>query len=86
MDKPIQIQHLDEETAAWLDERARRRGVDVERIVIEMIHRGIESEHQAPLQAHHDLDALAGTWSPEEAEEFFRATSGFGEIDEGLWR
>lgn len=86
MEKPIQILHLDEETATWLDDEARRRGVDVERIVIELIHRGIASEQKAVLPAYHDLDALAGTWSEEEAEEFSRATSGFGEIDESLWK
>lgn len=35
---------------------------------------------------YHDLDALTGTWSDAEAEEFLDATRDFGKIDEEMWR
>ncbi len=34
----------------------------------------------------HDLDALAGSWSREEAEEFAAAVLSFEEIDTSLWQ
>ena len=34
---------------------------------------------------HHDLDHLAGTWSPEEAREFEAALTEQRQIDPELW-
>lgn len=40
---------------------------------------------QAPLQKFNDLDALAGTWSPDDAAVFARNTAAFAEVDAALW-
>ncbi|HCG98565.1 MAG TPA: hypothetical protein DE036_01785 [Actinobacteria bacterium] len=37
-------------------------------------------------KVYHDLDSLAGTWSPEEAEEFERHLEEQRRIDEDVWR
>ena len=37
-----------------------------------------------PAPPYRDLDALAGTWSDEEAEEFLSAIADFERVDEGL--
>jgi plasmid stability protein len=87
MSKNITIRNLDEETVHWLDAEARRRGIDVERIVIELIHQGAKSSpQQEERPGFHDLDALAGTWTQEDAEEFHKATADFRKVDETLWR
>jgi hypothetical protein len=88
MSKSITIRHLDEATIDWLDAEARRRGTDVERIVIELIHQGAKTTTppQEGLPVFHDLDALAGTWTQEEAEEFLQATADFRRVDEALWQ
>jgi hypothetical protein len=36
-------------------------------------------------ETHHDLDDLAGTWSPEEAREFDAVVQDFSRIDEEMW-
>ncbi len=38
------------------------------------------------LRKFDDLDALAGTWSDEEAEAFERNTAAFAEVDAALWK
>jgi hypothetical protein len=37
-------------------------------------------------QTHHDLDALAGTWSSEETAEFLAAVADMRQCDEDLWK
>jgi hypothetical protein len=87
MSKDITIRNLDEETVHWLDAEARRRDTDVERIVIELLHQEAKSRSRPKeTPVFHDLDALAGTWTQEDAEEFLKATADFGKIDESLWR
>ncbi|MEN3332452.1 MAG: hypothetical protein V7641_1817 [Blastocatellia bacterium] len=87
MSAPITIQNMDEATAKWIDEEAQRRGVSTEALVVELIHKGIDLERQeSHPQTYHDLDALAGTWSEEEANEFLNAIADFEQVDEKLWR
>ena len=87
MSEPITIQDIDEATAAWLSREAERRGMSVETLVLQLIRAGIETGLQnSQLQAHHDLDSLAGTWDDEEATRFLNATADFEQVDEKLWR
>ncbi|GEM_PF-6491392 len=37
------------------------------------------------LPVYHDLDALAGTWTDREADDFLRDVSDFDKVDENLW-
>lgn len=83
----ITIQNLDDATAEWIDREARRRGVSVESLALELIRRGISIDEQSSqLQTYHDLDSLAGTWSEEQEKEFLSAIADFGRVDEKLWR
>jgi hypothetical protein len=87
MNEPITINHLDDAAAEWIEEQAAQRGLDKEAIILQLIHRGIDREQKkAELPRYHDLDALAGTWSEEEAAEFERATASLRQVDEELWR
>jgi hypothetical protein len=87
MNEPITIQHLDDATAEWIEEQAAQRGMDKEAVVLQLIQRGIDLEQKkAALPKYHDLDALAGTWSEQEAAEFDRTTASLRQVDEELWR
>lgn len=83
----ITIQDIDDAATKWIKEEAERRGISVETLVVELIHRGIiverESSHH---QIYHDLDSLAGTWSEEQANEFLKAIADFERVDEKLWQ
>ncbi len=81
MNEPITIRHLDDAAAEWIDDQAFQRGIDKEAIVVQLIHQGIDLEQKkSQLPTYHDLDALAGTWSEEDASEFDRATASFRQV------
>jgi hypothetical protein len=83
----IVINNLDEATATWIDEEAKKRGTDKEAVALHLIRKGIECEHgHVALQTFDDLDSLAGTWSEEQATEFMDAISYFDQVDEKLWQ
>ncbi|NLF08148.1 MAG: hypothetical protein GX594_09245 [Pirellulaceae bacterium] len=66
---------------------AERRGVDVKDVVIELIKDGIvHTETANSSELHHDLDALAGTWSADEAAAFLSSVSDMRKCDEDLWK
>ena len=87
MDVPIIIQSMDEPTVAWINEESERRGISAESLILDLIHKGIVVERSSPeLQAYHELDSLAGTWSEEQATEFLNAVDDFEHVDEKLWQ
>jgi hypothetical protein len=68
---------------------AREEGASLAQTVIRLLLRatGLRDPHghgDAP-RRHHDLDALAGTWSMEEAEEFDRVLTEQRRIDPDIW-
>jgi hypothetical protein len=83
----VTIQDIDNETANWINEQARQRGISIESLIIELIHKGITAERESVSpQAYHDLDSLAGTWSDEQAAEFSDSIADFEHVDEMLWQ
>ena len=77
---------LDDASIAWIKAEAQRTGTSVETIVRQLIYRAIAVERQqARHQRNHDLDALAGTWTDTEADEFLQSIEQFNEIDKNLW-
>jgi hypothetical protein len=51
------------------------------------LQRGLEWErHWAEFPAYYDLDALAGTWSADEAAAFLHAVADFEHVDPVLWQ
>ena len=86
MDEPLTITQLDASATEWIEQEAQRTGMPIEAVARHLIYRGLEVERQQPRQQrYHDLDALAGTWSAEDADEFRRAISDFELIDPTLW-
>jgi|ERR687895_1204948 hypothetical protein len=74
------LRGLDAATLSRLRADARRRGISVNRLIVETLQRG-----SAGKEAFDDLDALAGRWSKAEAETFAAAVAPFSEIDGSLW-
>lgn len=86
MSAPITIEALDESTAGWIAEEAKRRGVTIEELIIQLIEKAVSEERSSEqLHAYHDLDSLAGTWTDEQASEFLDAVADFESVDEKLW-
>ena len=47
MNPPITIQDIDDATAKWIIEEAERRGINVESLIVELIHKGIDVDAKA---------------------------------------
>jgi hypothetical protein len=87
MPRSITIPDVDDTTVTWLVEEARRRGLSMEMVAGLLLRRGLEWERRrAVLPAYHDLDALAGTWSEDEAVAFLQAVADFEQVDSSLWQ
>jgi hypothetical protein len=76
----VLVRGLDAETLSRLRAEARRRGVSVNRLIVESLQR-----QHAGRETFDDLDALAGRWSKAEAQAFAAAVAPFSEIDAALW-
>ena len=85
MEHPVVITQLDQAALAWITQEAERTGLSIEAVAARLIHRGLEAE-SVKLERYHDLDALAGTWSDEEAAEFHQSIAGMERVDESLWQ
>ncbi len=83
----LTIDNLSPEVLSRLNEEARRRGVEVNVIVREILEARLGCLKKGPPSGvNHDLDELAGTWSAEETDAFLKATAEMRRVDEDLWR
>jgi hypothetical protein len=82
MDRTLVIEGMDPTTIARLEAAARDRGVDPTTLARSLLEQSIES---IPC-ASHELDALAGTWSDDEAKAFEKATAAMRSVDPKSWR
>ena len=77
----ISLRGLDSPTLSRIKSNARRRGVSVNRLIVETL----QQQYAAGETAFDDLDALAGAWTKAEAEAFAASIAPFAEIDTALW-
>jgi hypothetical protein len=80
--KTLTIRNVSPDLADALEQEKRRRGVSLNRTVIELLSQGLG----VGVTRSNGLAALAGTWSGDEFERFERAVAPFGEVDPELWR
>lgn len=77
----ISVRGLDSDQIEALKDLARRQGISLNRLVLERLQDGRGSEGRP----HEDLDALAGTWSEWDAQDFAVAIAPLEQIDPDLW-
>ncbi len=83
----LSVRGIDEQTTQLIKQEAKRRGISMNTLILELIRDGISSRFEViHLPTFSDLDHLAGTWTPEEAAEFIKTQQDFEKIDEELWR
>lgn len=83
----LSIRGLDDDLAEKLKADAEQAGVSVNARVLELIREGLGVPgDERRRRVYHDLDALAGTWSDADQQEFEQATREFEQVDEELWR
>lgn len=81
----ITIDNLDPTVLEGLRDEAQRRGVEVSALAKELLRRGLWEATGPRDGPHHDLDALAGTWSDQDAEAFLAAIADLQRVDESIW-
>ena len=73
--------------ARAIRERAVREGVSTSRAVISLLEEAMDGKRPRVVPpVHHDLDALAGTWSRKESVAFERALREQRTVDPRLWK
>ena len=77
----ISLRGLDSPTLSRIKSNARRRGVSVNRLIVETLRQ----QYSGGGTAFDDLDALTGVWTRAEADAFAAAIAPFAEIDAALW-
>jgi hypothetical protein len=82
--RPLTLRGVDPELRAALDAEAVRLGMSLNALILHILRGSLGLG--GPIHLSHELDALAGSWSPEEAEEFATAMRPFAEVDPGLWQ
>ena len=76
------IRGVPENIGAGLREKARREGKSVNKTAIEALRRGLGlSDEEIRFS---DLDALAGTWTPD--PDFDAAIAEMDKVDKELWK
>jgi hypothetical protein len=69
------LRGIPSEVMTLLKKEAKKLGISVNALVLKMILRELGLSVEKPI--HHDLDYLAGTWSPNDEKAFKENTQSF---------
>ncbi len=80
----LTLRGIDPALRSALVAEATRLGISLNALILQLLRGslGLSSDQQLT----HDLDALAGSWSRQDAEEFLAAIQDFEEVDPSLWQ
>ena len=81
----MSIRGLDDQALYRLKSQAEHEGSSLNSLVLRLLQGAGTPIEPGILKKYDDLDALAGTWSDEEALAFERNTAAFAEVDAALW-
>ena len=80
------LRGIDDELAQELEHVALQRHESMNGVILQLLRDRLGLSKPKFRKVHHDLDDLAGTWTPEEAREFDEAVRDFSRVDEELWK
>jgi|WetSurMetagenome_2_1015567.scaffolds.fasta_scaffold27347_3 hypothetical protein len=80
----VTLRGVDAALRAALDAEATRRRLSLNGVILELLRGSIGLAGEPDL--NHDLDALAGSWTREEADGFAAAVADFEQIDASMWQ
>ena len=82
----MSIRGLGDQALAQLKSQAEQEGSSLNGLVLRLLQGAGPSVSSGVLKKFDDLNALAGTWSNEEAQAFERNAAAFAEVDAALWK
>jgi hypothetical protein len=83
--KTITIRGIDAELDLLIKFQARQTNLSVNQWILRTLKKVTGTEKAPMFKEHHDLDALAGGWSEEEAKAFQKNIEIFERIDKEAW-
>lgn len=86
--KAITLRNLPPDLAKAVRREAERKRISINKAVISLLEGKAEGHKRKGTRKprHQELDALAGSWSKEEAAEFDKALAAQRPIDPDLWK
>jgi hypothetical protein len=85
--KAVTLRNLPPELVRVIRQKANEKRTSVNKAVISLLEESVGIRRkEKDTSLHHDLDALAGTWTKEEAEGFEKALAQQRAIDPDLWK
>lgn len=84
--KTMTVRGLDPALAESMRQQAANAGISLNQWVLKLLRSSCGLEKPRLYADHRDLDALAGTWTAQEAAEFTRSLEPFSRIDDEQWQ
>ena len=84
--KALTIRNIPPAVARRIERRAQESGLSLNRVVVRILEESAGIGHEKKPRRHHDLDALAGSWTKENARAFDESLRDNREIDPELWK
>ena len=84
--KTITIRGIDPGLDRVIKSRAKQNNLSVNQWILQALRKLTGMGKESVFKKYHDLDALAGGWSKEEAKAFQKNTQIFEKIDEEVWK
>ena len=85
--KAITLRNLPPDLVKAVHREAERKRTSINKAVISLLESKADIQKKKGRKAHHqELDALAGSWSKKEAEEFDKALAAQRPIDPDSWK
>jgi len=78
------LRGIDPALRSALEAQAAKLGMSLNAVILQVLRSSLGLARAVEIS--HDLDALAGAWSRDEAQEFAAAIREFEEIDPSLWQ
>jgi plasmid stability protein len=82
----MSIRGLDDKVLTRLKGQAEQEGSSLNSLVLRLLQNADSPIQTKLLNKFDDLNALAGTWSSKEAQDFESNTATFAEVDVALWK
>jgi hypothetical protein len=84
--KTITIRGIDADLDSVIKSRAQLNNLSVNQWIVQALKKVTGTGKEPAFKEYHDLDALAGGWSREEAETFLKNAKIFEKIDKDVWK
>ncbi len=84
--KTITIRGIESGLDRVIKSRAKQNNLSVNQWILRALKTVTGMGKEPAFKKYHDLDALAGGWSKEEAKSFQKNTQIFERIDEDIWK